>query len=287
VFKTHFRIEDVNHVAPQGRATQSKVAYKLTIDGSDISFIPDQPFNAKECLSEGDKSTIALAFFLSKLDIDPNQQNKILIFDDPLSSLDTNRRTYTIGIIKALVSQLKQVVVLSHNEYFLHEVGKDIAASDKVTLRIKENFAAKASKIETCDLNELVKIEYFKHIEALEEFRINSDHSKKDSVLGWLRNVLEAHLRFKFYREIRSMTGQQTFGRLITFLDNFPAIFKDNSNRISIISDLHLINGVSWKPHHGDPTPNYTTLGMNPNSITASELDNLIQDTLNLIDLKL
>lgn len=287
VFKTHFQIEDVNHVAPQGRATQSKVAYKLTIDGNDISFLPDQPFNAKECLSEGDKSTIALAFFLSKLDIDPNQQDKILIFDDPLSSLDTNRRTYTIGIIKALVPQLKQVVVLSHNEYFLHEVGKDTASADKVTLRIKENFASKASKIEACDLNELVKSEYFKHIEALEDFRINPDHSKKDSVLGWLRNVLEAHLRFKFYREIRSMTGQPTFGRLITFLDNYPAVFKDNSNRASIISDLHLINGVSWKPHHGDPTPDYTTLGMNPNSISASELDNLIQDTLNLIDVRL
>ncbi|MEX0596890.1 MAG: AAA family ATPase [Candidatus Paceibacterota bacterium] len=287
VFRTHFRIEDVNHVAPQGRATQSKVAYKLTIDGNDISFSPNQPFNAKECLSEGDKSTIALAFFLSKLDIDTNKSDKVLIFDDPLSSLDTNRRSYTIRIIKELFQQLKQVVVLSHNEYFLHEVGKDIRAADKVALRITENFAAKASKIETCDLKELVKIEYFKHLDALEAFRINPDHSQRDLVLGWLRNVLEAHIRFKFYREIRSMTGQQTFGRLINFMDNFPVVFRDNTNRSSIISTLHLINGVSWKPHHGDPSPNYSTLGMNPNSITASELDNLIQDTINLIDVRL
>lgn len=287
VFKTLFRIDNVVHVAPQGRATQSKIAYKLTIEGKDISFTSGQPFNAKECLSEGDKSTIALAFFLSKLDIDPNLQNKVLIFDDPLSSLDTNRRTYTIGIIRALFQQLKQVVVLSHNEYFLHEIGKDIGAAQKCTLRIKEDFAAKASKLEPCDLEELVKIEYFKHIEALEDFRSNPNHSLKDTVLGWLRNVLEAHLRFKFYKEIRSMTGQQTFGRLISFLDTFPVVFRDNANRASIISSLHLINGVSWKPHHGDPAPNYTTLGMNPNTITAPELDNLIQDTLNLIEIQL
>lgn len=287
VFKTLFRIDDVVHVAPQGRATQSKIAYKLTIDGKDISFSSGQPFNAKECLSEGDKSTIALAFFLSKLDIDPNLQNKVLIFDDPLSSLDTNRRSYTISIIKNLLQQLKQVVVLSHNEYFLHEIGKDIGAAQKCTLRIKEDFAAKASKLEPCDLDELVKVEYFKHIEALENFRSNPDHSLKDIVLGWLRNVLEAHLRFKFYKEIRSMTGQQTFGRLISFLDTLPVVFRDNANRASIISTLHLINGVSWKPHHGDPTPNYATLGMNPNTITASELDNLIQDTLNLIEVQL
>jgi wobble nucleotide-excising tRNase len=287
VFKTHFRIDDVAHVAPAGRATHSKIAYKLTIDGQDISFVPNQPFNAKECLSEGDKSTIALAFFLSKLDIAPNRQDKILIFDDPLSSLDTNRRTYTIGIIKELFQQMKQIVVLSHNEFFLHEIGKDFGVAVKNTLRITENFAVKASIIEQCDLDSLVKNDYFKHIEALEAFRVNPDHSIKDTVLGWLRNVLEAHLRFKFYKEIRLMTGQKTFGRLISFLDTSGVVFRDNGNRATIISNLNLINGVSWKQHHGDPNPDYTTLGMNPNTITAPELDNLIQDTLNLIEVQL
>lgn len=287
VFKTHFRIDDVVHIAPAGRATHSKIAYKLTIDGKDISFVPNQPFNAKECLSEGDKSTIALAFFLSKLDIDPNRQDKILVFDDPLSSLDTNRRTYTIGIIKALFQQMKQIVVLSHNEFFLHEIGKDFGVAVKNTLRITENFAAKASVIEECDLDSLVKNDYFKHIEALEAFRVNPNHSIKDTVLGWLRNVLEAHLRFKFYKEIRSMTGQKTFGRLVSFLDTSGVVFRNNGNRATIISNLNLINGVSWKQHHGDPNPDYTTLGMNPNTIAAPELDNLIQDTLNLIEVQL
>ena len=287
VFRTPFRIDNVVHVAPRGRATQSQIGYKLTIDGNDISFAPNQPFNAKECLSEGDKSTIALAFFLSKLDIDPNRQNKILFFDDPLSSLDTNRRTYTIGIIKSLFQQLKQVVVLSHNEYFLYEISKDIAASDKCTLRIVVDFAVNASKIEVCDLDELVKIDYFRNIERLEAFRSNPDINLKDAVLGWLRNVLEAHLRFKFYKEIRSMTGQPTFGRLISFLNMFPVTFRDNANRTDIISKLNLINGVSWKSHHGDPNPDYTALGMNPNTITVTELDNLIQDTLNLIEIRL
>lgn len=284
LFRTPFRIENVVHVAPRGRATQSQIGYKLTIDGNDISFEPNQPFSAKECLSEGDKSTIALAFFLSKLDIDPNKQNKILIFDDPLSSLDTNRRTYTIGIIKSLFQQLKQIVVLSHNQYLLYEVGKDIAASDKCTLRISEDFAARASRIEVCDLDELVKIDYFRYIERLEAFRSNPDINLKDTVLGWLRNVLETNLKFKFYKEIRTMTGQQTFGRLISHLNNSAVIFRDNANRADIISKMNLINGVSWKAHHGDPNPDYTALGMNPDTITVAELDNLIQDTLNLIE---
>jgi wobble nucleotide-excising tRNase len=287
VFKTLFRIDNVVHVPPQGRAIHSKLEYKLTIDGKDIAFDSHQPFSAKECLSEGDKSTIALAFFLSKLDIDPNRQNKILVFDDPLSSLDTNRRTYTIGIIRALFQQMRQVVVLSHNEYFLHEVGKDIGTADKKTLRITENFVAKESKIEECDLEELVKNDYFKQIEAIEAFRITPNHTIKETVLGWLRNVLESHLRFKFYREIRTMTGQKTFGRLIDFLNTSGAVFRDNGNRPAIIANLHLINSVSWKSHHGTPMPNFANLGIDPSTISAAELDNLIQDTLNLINQQL
>jgi len=238
-------------------------------------------------LSEGDKSTIALAFFLSKLDIDPNRSDKILVFDDPLSSLDTNRRTYTIGIIKSALQDLKQVVVLSHNEYFLHSIGKDIPIANKSSLSIKQNFAANASELEPCNLDELVKNDYFKHLEALEDFRANPDHSKKDTVFGWLRNVLESYLRFKFYRELRAMTRQRTFGNLISFIDTSGVVFRDNANRVDIINTLNLINSVSWMPHHGNPLPNYTLIGINPHTITASELDNLIQDTLRLIDLRL
>lgn len=70
-------------------------------------------------------------------------------------------------------------------------------------------------------------------------------------------------------------------------MNAFPVTFRDNANRTDIISKLNLINGVSWKTHHGDPNPDYTALGMNPNTITVTELDNLIQDTLNLIENRL
>lgn len=37
VFKTHFRIENLVHIPPQGMAAQSKRGYRITIDGQDIS----------------------------------------------------------------------------------------------------------------------------------------------------------------------------------------------------------------------------------------------------------
>jgi len=287
VFRTQFKIDNVVNIAPQGRATQSKIGYRLTFDNQAISFQSNQQFSAKECLSEGDKSTIALAFFLAKLEIDPLAADKILVFDDPLSSLDTKRRNYTIAIIKKFVASMKQVIVLSHIEHFLHEIQKEFGQSEKSTLRITENYVAKESIIEYCDIDELVKNDYFKQIEALENFRVSPDHAIKDSVIGWLRNVLESHIRFKFYKALRTMTGYKTFGRLVDFLDSTGVPFKDNGNRQNTIDNLKLINGVSWKSHHGTPQPNYSTLGINPNSISPSELDTLIQDTLDLIENKL
>jgi len=288
VFKTLFRIEDVIHVPPQGRATQSKIGYKLTIDGQDISFDPNQQNCAKDCLSEGDKSTIALAFFLSKLDIDTGLANKILVFDDPLSSFDSNRRMYTVQIIKELFPNIKQAIILSHNEYFLHEVSKGFAAGDKKHLRITPDFLAKSSTIEPLSLETMVENEYFKHVKELENFLQTPDLNKKEIVLGWLRNVLEAHIRFKFYRQVsRLATNNQTFGNLITTLINQGVVFRDNTNRTTIISKLNLINGISCKPHHGEPTPDYTLLGANPITMNVTELANFVIDTLDLIDNRL
>lgn len=285
VFKTLFRIEDVVHVAPRGLATQSKIGYKLTIDGQDISFDFNQNTNAKDSLSEGDKSTIALAFFLSKLDIDPTINNKILIFDDPLSSFDSNRRMNTIQLIKDLFPKIKQAIILSHNEHFLYELSRGFSPGDKKTLRISENFLAKASIIEPLTLESLVENEYFKHIKELETFLQIPDLSKKEIVLGWLRNVLEAHIRFKFYRQLSSIaSNSQTLGNLISALITQNVIFRDNVNRATIISKLNLINGISCKPHHGEPMPDYNLLGFNPNLLNVTELANFVIDTMELID---
>jgi wobble nucleotide-excising tRNase len=286
VFRTPFQIGSVNHVPPQGKATQSKIHYSLTMDGSPVSFDPAASSSAKDCLSEGDKSTLALAFFLAKLDIDSGTSNKIIIFDDPLSSFDSNRRLYTVQLINDLMPRIKQLVVLSHNEHFLHDISKNVAAGDKTTLRISENYLTRTAFIEPLSLETLVENDYFKHVKELEGFLTNPDITKKDTVLGWMRNVLEAHIRFKFYRQVSHLQpNDRTFGRLITALAAPPGVvFRDNINRAEILSKLKLINGVSCKPHHGEPNPNYHTLGIDPTTINVTQLAHLVQDSLDLID---
>lgn len=288
VFRTQFRIDNVGHVSPQGRAMQSRIGYRLTIDGEAISFDHTQPHNAKDCLSDGDKSTLALAFFLSKLDIDPGKADKVIIFDDPLSSFDRNRRLNTVRLLHELLPIVKQIVIFSHNEFFLFDIGKSVASSDKKALRITPNFLNNSSSIEPLSLESLAENDYFKHVQELEDFLTSADVTKKDYVLGLMRNVLEAHIRFKFYRQTVALApNNRTLGTLITTIDAGGVIFRDNANRPNVLATLRLINGISCKPHHGEPMPNYATLGTDPNIITVTELAAFVQDTLDLIDNRL
>ena len=83
----------------------------------------------KTTLSAGDRNTLALAFFLTSLDQDPQRATRIVVLDDPMSSLDKHRRLQTIFEIRNLLPSVAQVIVLSHDEFFLFEV------YDRVALR--------------------------------------------------------------------------------------------------------------------------------------------------------
>ena len=49
----------------------------------------------RNTLSAGDKSTLALALFLAKLNADPALNETIVVLDDPFTSLDSFRRQFT------------------------------------------------------------------------------------------------------------------------------------------------------------------------------------------------
>ena len=74
-------------------------------------------FSASQILSEGEQRAISLADFLTEVQLNPN--NSGVIFDDPVTSLDHQRK----GIIaKRLVelSQSKQVIIFTHDLLFVN-----------------------------------------------------------------------------------------------------------------------------------------------------------------------
>jgi wobble nucleotide-excising tRNase len=81
-------------------------------------------------LSEGDRNALALAFFLAKMNYDIENSlstdalKPILVFDDPVSSLDSDRRDETVDIITDLLikDKISQAIVLSHDVNILTDL---------------------------------------------------------------------------------------------------------------------------------------------------------------------
>jgi len=288
VFDTPFQIKNMQHGIRKGKGKDVKIEYELLLDGNPISFEQDENFSICECLSEGDKSTIALSFFLSKLEIDPMLSNKILVFDDPLSSLDANRRHTTVNLILEIHEKINQVIVLSHNERFLWELYNNCDKSSRKALRISQDHYNDNSIIEPLDIEYLNDNQYFIHITEMEDWLKNPDIRKKEHILGLIRNVLESHIKFKFYRQLKHINpNRQTFGTCIDELENSGVPFRENNDRNNIIRLLRVLNGISCKPHHGEATPDYEKLGVNPSKITDTELALFVKKTFKLIDEKL
>ncbi len=288
VFDTPFQIKNMQHGIRKGKGKDVKIEYELLLDGNPISFEQDEKFSICECLSEGDKSTIALSFFLSKLEIDPMLSNKILVFDDPLSSLDANRRHTTVNLILEIHENLNQVIVLSHNERFLWELYNNCDKSSRKALRISQDHYNDNSIIEPLDIEYLNDNQYFIHITEMEDWLKNPDVRKKEQILGLIRNVLESHIKFKFYRQLKHINpNRQTFGTCIDELENSGVPFRENNDRKNIIRLLRVLNGISCKPHHGEAIPDYEKLGVNPSKITDTELALFVKKTFKLIDEKL
>lgn len=284
VFETPFQIKDMAHGSRKGKAKDAKVEYVLTLDGKAISFDCSQPFSVSDCLSEGDKSTIAFSFFLSKMEIDTKLTDKILVFDDPLSSLDRNRREITAHLISELSKSITQTIVLSHNESFIWELYENYDKAHRKVLCINQDFTNDTAFIEPLDIAFLVENKYFVSIKEMEAWMIKPDIKKKEKILGLIRNVLESHLRFKFFRQLNH-SATETFGKMIDKLELAGTVtFKDETNRPKIISGLRLLNGVSWKPHHGEAKPDFGKLGVDPNKISDTALAGLVKKTFNLID---
>ena len=82
---------------------------------------PGQP-SFRNTISSGDRSTLALAFFLAKLEHDPDKASKIVVFDDPFNSQDNFRKDHTVRKIRDCGETCAQVIVFSHDMYFLKRI---------------------------------------------------------------------------------------------------------------------------------------------------------------------
>ncbi|MDD3284081.1 MAG: AAA family ATPase [Patescibacteria group bacterium] len=72
----------------------------------------------KEGLSEGELQVLSLCFFFAFLDIQIDPQNKILIFDDPITSLDNNNLSHLVELITEKHTKFSQTFIFTHHRTF-------------------------------------------------------------------------------------------------------------------------------------------------------------------------
>src|SRR5690606_11423656 len=85
----------------------------------------------KTALSESDKRSMALAFFLAATLDDPDLDKKTVVVDDPMSSLDRNRRANTVKTLVNIALKGDQLTVLAHDPKLLLDLDSEIKRTKK------------------------------------------------------------------------------------------------------------------------------------------------------------
>ncbi|MGY3494226.1 AAA family ATPase [Bradyrhizobium sp. USDA 4502] len=75
--------------------------------------------------SEGEKTAIAICYFLSTLEAEGRSiKDRIVIVDDPISSLDSRALNYACSLLLSRLANAAQVFVLTHNQNCMNEFKK-------------------------------------------------------------------------------------------------------------------------------------------------------------------
>lgn len=287
-FSTHFEIKDIKS-SIIGRSKDPSVSYILTLNDAEISFEnANGKLQASKALSDGDRSTLALAFFLAKLDIEDNLENKIVIFDDPLSSLDSNRRNKTVNILLEKSQKAKQTFILSHNDSFVFRIYEK--SSPKM---LTVTYDGKLDDLDQNDMEDLMEHRYFTQIKKIESFCENPNLKESIKELqGSVRIVLEDSIKFRYRKYLKNqyvdgdgntvgpISNKDGLGKMINILESSDCIFKNE--RRSVIAELRELNDFSMAPHHGNIESAHRE-----ERLTVNELITFLGQTINVIYNKL
>jgi len=106
----------------------------MAVDDKHYQIIRCDGSPAKETLSEGERNFIVFLYFYYLIQgvLDENEsinENKIVVFDDPVSSLDSNVLFIISTLIRHILCKvrqgegnIKQIFILTHNAYFFKEI---------------------------------------------------------------------------------------------------------------------------------------------------------------------
>ncbi|OYY69683.1 AAA family ATPase [Sphingomonas sp. 28-63-12] len=267
-FSANFTISKITN-SMQGNAGQAD--YGLLIKGETVSRGRGRQADTiptfRNTLSAGDKTTLALAFFLAKLDNDATLDCKTLVVDDPLSSHDSHRRRETVNAIKDLCGRCLQVIVLSHDEFLLREVERRCVGVSCAAFQIEFDGGDEWSCATAVDLDKLCRAGHAKLTEELVAF-VDERTGNADDVVLKVRQVLETHYR-------RSYTAyfahDRNLGQIVRDITDEGASHPCHRD----LGRLDNCNDATCDKHQGDNAVVVLKRGVDPDELRVVAADAL------------
>lgn len=278
-FLTSFRIKQRRTKYTGGKPSSD---YVIFINNQELSIgdtnVENKP-SFKTLLSEGDKNTLAFSFFMARLEMmaPNNLSNKIIVIDDPISSLDKHRRKKTSYAIVELAQKVKQVIILSHDDSFLKNYWDEFKSHEKPVSLCLARVRHNENELQIWDIEIANQTEYFKNYSRLDEYYKNGTvggEVELRDIARCIRPCIEGYYKTRFPNQMK--TSQSLGKQLIEGIDHAKP---DNplsylKKHLSIIRE---INNFSKRYHH-DENPGYIT-----EPISDIELKDIVGKAMRLI----
>jgi wobble nucleotide-excising tRNase len=271
-FNAGFTITETKHSYPAGIASSN---YQLVINNTAIDVgdgdTPSDTPSFKNTLSGGDRTTLALAFFLAHLERDKELARKIVVFDDPLNSQDAFRRRQTVHEIMKVAGQCAQVIVLSHDATFLKQVWDKAPAAERISLTIADH-RAQGSKLMPIDLEKACQGRTATDIDDLQTYVTTGAGNLLD-LIRKMRVVLETYCWTTYPTSFQA--AQDWLGEIVRKTRE-----SGSAHPIAALYDeLDQINDYTSQYYHGEDVADAT-----PDQIDPTELTGYVRRTLKIVN---
>jgi wobble nucleotide-excising tRNase len=192
-FNAGFRLASVS---PVNTRAGSSCNYNVLINNVPVALTADAGPAFRNTLSAGDRNTLALAFFFASLDQDTQLAQKIVVIDDPMTSLDEHRSLTTVQEVRRLAGRVDQVIVLSHSKPFLCQLWEGADPAGRQAILIRRD--GTGSTLAAWDVNQDCITEHDRRHALVADYMQAADLATERRVAAALRHILEAFMRVAY-----------------------------------------------------------------------------------------
>lgn len=271
-FGAAFQIEEMD---ANFRGSTPRSEYGLALRGKSVP-LEGGPPSFGTALSEGDKRTLAFAFFVASTFSDTKLNTRIVVVDDPMCSLDLNRKQQTRTVLKEICAKAEQLVVLAHDIYFVRDLRDELKPKDgsyQVAVFGLKHAAKGYSTFDKLDVDKECQSPYFHHHIILVDF-VGNGNGDTRQVAQAIRLLLEGYLHRRFPGLIPS---DLMFGQVLGVIGSAVAP-SPLCHAQCLINELHEINTYAGQFHHDTNPGNADTI-----QIVAAELNTFATRALKVV----